>query len=208
MQEVSKILPHLAKQNAGGESQLGDLRACAKFTLIAATCKNGFIAAPGHVDANLSRGDFSSQADKEHLRQFLRGESDLCVMGRVTYQHFAERLTKYRVIVFSNSPRLDLRGAGHEVFSPRGDSDEISLLQRCAAGDEPRRVTILGGSQVYTWFLKRGLVDRAYITTEKSVDISDGLPLHTLPSDPFNSAERRYVMLDQQTVLTEYIFRR
>jgi dihydrofolate reductase len=116
------------------------------------------------------KGDFSkysSAEDKKWLSAKI-AESDVVVMGRTTYEkHLKDQPKKKPLIVFTRSIsglRIDESSSEIHFFH---DSKE-ELLNLCNLL-QYNTVTILGGSEVYHWFIEQKLVTDLYLTVEPLV---------------------------------------
>lgn len=102
---------------------------------------------------------FTSREDKALLRDKIQ-EADCLLLGRKTYELSRSILGKRPCIVFSRSAS----------YSDLNDS-VINNLHNYG-----QKFLLLGGSQIYHWFLNRGLVDELYLTVEPIV-LAQGVPL-------------------------------
>ncbi|MEK7619207.1 MAG: dihydrofolate reductase family protein [Patescibacteria group bacterium] len=126
------------------------------------------------IDGKISTGpgnfpDWTSVEDKNFLHQML-DSSDVAVVGRTTFELAKKPLSKRNCIVFTKSVsdfRTEREGL---VFcNPSG----ISLARLLGSY---ARIAVLGGTGVYTWFLKKGLADNLYLTIEP-ISFGAGVPL-------------------------------
>jgi dihydrofolate reductase len=133
---------------------------------------DGFIALHrGH-----STVEWRSGADARFLTERLDdlGEAGVIVVGNTTYHEVIDRLSKRNCIVFTRSVSTVKRV--HETLllcNPEG----VSLASILEDYD---KVALLGGTQVYTYFFDRDLIDELYLTIEP-VDFGDGLTLLERP---------------------------
>ena len=129
------------------------------FTVLAVTTIDGRIARyRGHLS------DWSSQEDKDALHAEL-DRSDVIVIGRTTYQLVEDRLAGRNCLVFTRSVEGVVRRGEHCLYCNADQVDFEDVLTQYGYG----RVAILGGTQVYSWFLKRNLIDELYLTIEPLV---------------------------------------
>jgi dihydrofolate reductase len=135
-----------------------------KIIAIAAITLDGRIAAyPGHFS------DWASPEDKGLLHGLL-DQSDLVVVGNTTYITAAVPLAKRNCLVFSRSPKGIERHNERLSFCDPEKSNLRQLLDRY------KTIAVLGGTQVYTYFLERNWLDEIYLTIEPLV-FGNGLPL-------------------------------
>lgn len=196
-----------ASERSPHHAALVALRERCHFTLIAAISADGFIAARNHHNPEYSQGDFSSLEDRTQMRRVIKEESDCCVIGRVTYEIYGARLAPYKCIVLSRNSEISLFSDNHQQLAMGSDPSELlRFVGPFSSGDSKSRVLILGGAEIYTWFLEAKLVDRALITVEQGVELKEGTRLHHLSRDPFMSAQGESQVLAPGTILTEFKF--
>ena len=141
-----------------------------KIVAIAAITIDGKIARnQGHFT------DWTSPEDKTFLRGFLN-TCDAIVVGNNTYKTAEAPLSKRNCIVFT-----------HDVESTRQARENLLLCNPANASIETvlepyRIVALLGGTQTYSYFLHRNLIDELYLTIEPVV-FGDGLPLFKCEND-------------------------
>lgn len=114
------------------------------------------------------QGDFSkysSPEDKAFLQQKI-AESDVLIMGRITYEkHSKSRKSSKPVIVFTRSVNgLKIHDEKHSEVHFFHDKKE-DLIHLCDLL-QYHTVTILGGAEIYHWFLEQKLVTDIYLTVE------------------------------------------
>ncbi len=127
-----------------------------KIVAVAAMTLDGKIAAE-----NGRSTDWTSPEDKDFLHDFL-DKSEVVLVGRKTYELAAAQLAKRKCIVFSRTGDLKRRSE-NLLIADLADTDLKKLLAPY------RTATLLGGAQIYTYFLERGLVDELYLTLEPVV---------------------------------------
>ncbi|MBI5466311.1 MAG: dihydrofolate reductase [Candidatus Kerfeldbacteria bacterium] len=136
------------------------------FTALAVTAIDGKIARyPGHLS------DWASPEDKDALHAEL-DRSDVVVVGRATYELVKDRLDSRDCLVFTRSVKGLVRQGEHCLYC---NADQVNLADVLVQYGY-KRVAILGGTQVYSWFLKHNLIDELYLTIEPLV-FGAGLPL-------------------------------
>ncbi len=141
-----------------------------KITMIAAVSLDGKIARHDH-----EMTDWTSKEDKRVLYREL-DRSDAVVVGRKTFEVARKPLSRRNCVVMTRS----VRGARQK--SPRLtylNPARVGLLDFFQARGY-RRVCVLGGSEVYTYFLTHGLLDDIYLTIEPVV-FGSGVPLFATP---------------------------
>jgi dihydrofolate reductase len=107
--------------------------------------------------------DWTSPEDKTFLRSLL-DKSDAVVIGNNTYKTAAGPLSKRNCVVFTRAVRDTERRSDNLVYY---NADGLTPI---AAILEPyRTVALLGGTQVYSYFLERNLIDDLYLTIEPVV---------------------------------------
>lgn len=140
----------------------------ATITAVAAITLDGRIA--------LHRGhpsDWTSREDKQFLHSFL-DTCDAIVIGNNTYRTAKKALSKRNCIVFTRSVPATKRLANNLLScNPRGANLRALLNQY-------KKVAVLGGSAVYTYFLEHNLLDELYLTIEPLV-FGKGLSLFESP---------------------------
>lgn len=107
--------------------------------------------------------DYASPEDEAWLKRCI-DESDVLVMGRKTYEIHVKKHSK-PLIVFSKQVKhfqVDQQ-KNPEVHwfndSPENFDNLCNLLKY-------KKITILGGAQIYHWFLYRRLITDLYLTVE------------------------------------------
>ena len=129
-----------------------------RIELIAAISINGKI-----TDKTGSFSKYSSKEDQEFLHKKIKA-SDVLVMGRKTFEKHVEKAKK-PMIVFSRQVRhLETDKKDGQQITWFNDSRQeflniIDLLQY-------KKVTILGGAEIYHWFIKQNLLTDIFLTVE------------------------------------------
>jgi dihydrofolate reductase len=107
--------------------------------------------------------DWTSPEDKTFLRSLL-DKSDVVVIGNNTYKTAEGPLSKRNCIVFTHAVRDTERRRDNLLYYNAGGPSPIEAVL------EPyRAVALLGGTQVYSYFLERDLIDDLYLTIEPVV---------------------------------------
>jgi dihydrofolate reductase len=119
--------------------------------------------------------DWTSAEDKVVFRDHMNS-SDVVVAGNNTYRTAEIFLSKRNCIVFTRSvPTLERRRYNLLMLNPEGVSIEEFLSSY-------QTVALIGGREVYTYFLERGLIDNLYLTIEP-LAFGNGLDLFRWESD-------------------------
>lgn len=143
-----------------------------KVILIATITADGYTARDAHHLV-----DWSSKTDKGTFVKLTR-EMGVIVMGANSFGTIQRDLSTHnrRVIVYTRHPdRVDTSYAETTSEEPE------ALLKRLEA-EGVTGVAICGGTQIYTMFMKAGLIDDLYIVSEPVI-IGSGL---TLFDEPMN----------------------
>ncbi len=166
-----------------------------KVTAIAAISLDGKIA----LDAN-HPSDWTSKEDKQFLRSKL-AEQSLIVIGNNTYKASQGPLSSRNCLVFSRSVEGTKKVSDLLTYCNPQSPDELkTLLEKYA------QVFVLGGAQVYSYFLDHGLLTDLYLTVEPIV-FGTGLSLF---GDEKNlnaklSLESSHELNKQGTLLLHYL---
>jgi dihydrofolate reductase len=129
-----------------------------KIFIIAATSADGFIAKDSTHSAF-----WTSKEDKARFVKLTK-EAGVVVMSSVTFATLPRPLKERRNIVYTRTPEKfagDPKYEGVELTS----ENPADLINRLTA-EGIQSVAICGGSQIYTLFMKTGLVDTIYLTIE------------------------------------------
>jgi dihydrofolate reductase len=122
-----------------------------KVFIIAAVSADGFIAKDSQHAAM-----WTSKADKKRFIELTK-HAGVVVMGSATYKTMGRPLKERVNIVYSKSQTFE----GAEV-TQKSPLELIGELESRGF----KEVAICGGSQIYTMFMKAGLVDTIYLTLE------------------------------------------
>ncbi|MAF14187.1 MAG: hypothetical protein CMI53_04850 [Parcubacteria group bacterium] len=135
-----------------------------KFTAVVVSTIDGKIAKNSKHNVN-----WSSTEDKVFLRQKI-AEHDVVVVGRTTFKVARKALTKKK---FSSRNYIVLT---RSVKTFKKDSPQITYLNpskvnlKKFVGDLGyKKICVLGGTQIYSLLLKKGLIDEIYLTIEPLV---------------------------------------
>lgn len=135
-----------------------------RIAAIAAVTLDGKIA---HSSTHFT--DWTSKEDKAFLGKEL-DRSDLVVVGHNTYRIAQAPLSRRRCLVLSRQTEGVERRSEKLFFCNPAHTCMADLLTPYT------RVAVLGGTQVYTYFLENNLLDVMYITIEPLI-FGRGLPL-------------------------------
>ena len=103
--------------------------------------------------------DWTSPGDKLVFREHMNN-SDVVVAGNNTYKTAEIFLSKRNCIVFTRSvPTLERRRDNLLLLNP----EAVPLAEILSPY---QTVALIGGTDVYTYFLERGLIDNLYLTLE------------------------------------------
>jgi len=136
------------------------------FYAIAAVSLDGRIAKDSHHLTN-----WTSVADKNFLHKKLDA-SDVVIVGNNTFKIAREPLSKRNCIIFTRAIAQERRENENYLYVNPAGVDVVELLKN----KNYHRVAVLGGTQVYSWFLEKNLLDEIYLTIEPIV-FGSGLPL-------------------------------
>lgn len=143
-------------------------------------------------------GDFakySSDEDKEWLAQKIE-ESDVLVVGKKTYEaHLKNGQRKKPLIIFTRSIKglkIDEEKNTEAYFFHDKKEDLLNLLDLL----QYDIVTILGGAEIYHWFLEQKLVTDIHLTVEPVI-FSKGKPLLT---GNFLNEQKSWLLKESKTL--------
>ncbi len=122
-----------------------------RIFIIAAVSADGYIAKDSHHPAM-----WTSKADKRRFIELTK-RAGVIIMGSATYKTIGRPLKDRVNIVYSKSQNFE--GVEMTQDSP------IDLIKKLEARGF-KEVAICGGSNIYTMFMKAGLVDTIYLTVE------------------------------------------
>jgi dihydrofolate reductase len=127
------------------------------------------------IDGKIARNanhpsDWTSPEDKAAFRKSLV-EIDAIIIGHTTYRLHESRLVNRRCIVFTRSVVDQERKNENLLFyNPQGPTSIRQVIQPYYS------VAVLGGTQVYSYFLEHELIDEIYLTIEPII-FGEGLNL-------------------------------
>ena len=164
-----------------------------KCFIIAAMTADGFIA----KDSQHSPMNWTSKDDKKRFIELTK-KAGVVVMGSATYKTIGNPLKERVNIVYSKSKTFE--GAEVTQKSP------VELLQELESRGF-KEVAICGGSQIYSMFMKAGVVDRLYLTLEpfifgKGIKLFDEPMLYHLVLENSGQADNGALLLDYKVNYT------
>ncbi len=174
--------------------------------LIAAITQDGFIARE-----TTEAAVWSSKEDKQFFHARTR-QAGLMVMGQITYQTIGRPLPGRITTIYTRNPEKipnsqdisQLPKYSTPSSTPRVFTTALpipELIQLLSDKNYPE-LAICGGSSIYTQFMKSGVVNTLYLTTETTISFGIGIPLFTesinLPT-PIKTTS-----LSPTTILNEY----
>lgn len=135
--------------------------------IIAALTADGFIAR----DAGHSPFNWTSKEDKARFIRLTK-DAGVVVLGSATFTTFPKPLKDRRNIVYSRtktftSPEGSALVGGYPLVETTQQSP-AELVKRLES-ENAKAIAICGGSQIYTAFMKAGVVDKLFLTVEPVV---------------------------------------
>ncbi len=132
-----------------------------KYTAFIAASIDGRISKNSHAKI-----DWTSKEDWSFLQKSLKS-FDAVVVGRNTYELAKKNLEKRNTFIFTNK---NLKSYGSVHFLQPKNSNLSKIFASYS------KVAILGGTQVYNYFLEKAMLDELYLTIEPIV-VLDGVPM-------------------------------
>lgn len=137
-----------------------------KYTAIVAVTIDGKIARHGDGGS-----DWTSLEDKAFMRAKLQ-EMDVVVVGRTTYQQYQKPLSKRNCVVFTRSVSKSKKESENlTYFNP-----QVAKIENLINENKYQNICVLGGSQIYSYFLENKLLSELFITVEPII-FGNGIPL-------------------------------
>ena len=115
--------------------------------------------------------DWTSPEDKDFLHEKL-DESDVVIVGNNTYQTALEPLSKRNCMVVTRRVKTTKKISENCRLVNLENVDIIDLINK----NNYKIIDVLGGTQIYSWFLKNNLINDFYLTIEPVV-FGSGRPL-------------------------------
>jgi dihydrofolate reductase len=160
--------------------------------IIAAMSADGYIAR----DSSLPSTAWTSKEDKKRFVAITK-KAGVVIMGLNTWKTFGKPLKDRLTVVYSPEPIADLP-EGVEITA-KSSADLLAELD----GRGFKEAAICGGSQIYTMFMKSGLVNKLYLTIEPVV-FGDGIRLFKENLD-YKLKLIESIKTEDGTLLLEYI---
>ena len=126
-------------------------------TMIAVASLNGYLARDEKDDMQ-----WTSEEDKKQLHQFLKNHTDISIIGRKTYDLAKHIFQEYPCLILTRDVETKEQVSDH---SWKINPEKTSLIEFI----EERRwqnISVLGGKEVYTYFLNKNLIDEIRLTIE------------------------------------------
>lgn len=163
-----------------------------KFCAIAAITLDGKIA-----KSSSHTFEWTSKEDKEFLHEQLK-LYDSIIVGRRTFELHKRELLKYDTVVLS---RKETTSGMHNAkyMNPKKES-----LNKYLETKQYRKNAVLGGQEIYTYFLKHDLLDELYITVEPVI-FGKGLTMFNKTAKSNFTLESCHQLNNQGTLLLHYI---
>ncbi len=135
------------------------------FTLLAVVTIDGKIAKrKNHIS------DWGSPEDKDYLHAEM-DKCDVIIIGANTFKLVKDRLVNRNCIVFTR--RYDiLVERGNVIYVNPAKVNLFSVLKKY----KYFKIAVLGGTEVYNWFLLKNKIDEIQLTIEPLI-FGNGLPL-------------------------------
>jgi len=135
-----------------------------KTFIIAALTADGFIA----KDSRHTSTEWTSKADKKRFVELTKA-AGVIVMGSSTFKTINRPLSDRTIIVYSRNSKFEMEGVETTQLPPQ---ELLKSLEERGF----KSVAICGGSQIYTMFMKAGVVDTLHLTIEPHL-FGKGVPL-------------------------------
>lgn len=148
------------------------------FTLIATLSLDGRI-----TRGNREGSGWTSKEDKQWLQKEL-ARYDALIMGRKTFDTISRPLVPRNRIIFTHSQLFCCSQEHQHKQCTVAFSGDMDMLRKLLAHQRWTHVAVLGGTQIYDWFLARNLISEMYLTLEPAI-FGSGKPLSAqLPNPP------------------------
>jgi dihydrofolate reductase len=147
--------------------------------------------------------DWTSPEDKEILHKH-EDESDVIILGNNTYKTAQVPLSKRNCIVLTRSvATVERRSDNLLLYNPQG-----MPIEKVLGGY--KTAVLLGGTEVYTYFLERDLIHEIYLTIEPVI-MGSGLSFFDYDGElnkKFIGASIPQLLNEKGSVLLHYKYRR
>lgn len=154
------------------------------YTALAAVSIDGKIAA--HAKQFTS---WTSKEDKDFLHKHL-DRSDVVVVGRNTYETAKKPLSIRNLIVITRQVKKSTRKNLRLTFFNLETENLDKFIRKAGY----KRVAVLGGQKIYTYFLEKNLLNEIYLTIEPVIF---GKGLSMFGSEKFEIRKWRFVSIKQ-----------
>ncbi len=157
------------------------------------------------IDGKIARysghaSNWTSKEDKRHLHK-IEDSCDVMVVGRKSYKLAQKPLSKRNVVVFTRSVETTQKESERLVLLNPQNVDFVKF----AAEKNYSRACVLGGPEIYSYFLEHNLLDELYITVEPLV-FGEGLGLFNRPVETKNFKLKSVKKLNKcGTLLQHYV---
>ena len=122
------------------------------------------ITLDGKIARSSSQKGWTSPEDQVHLHKTER-LCDVLVMGRKSYALAKSKLAKKSVVVFTSSiKKIEEKSKNLVYLNP-----SVINFKKYVWDKNYKRVCILGGTEVYSYFLERNNIDELWVTIEPIV---------------------------------------
>jgi dihydrofolate reductase len=140
-----------------------------KIIMVAAISKDGFLTKGKNPDVS----EWTSDADKAFFKE-IKSKHKLFVIGRKTFDPGAIKAVSgtLKIILTSNPAKFRKHSQNGQIEFM--NLSAVEFVQKYQ--NSYKTCLLLGGSQVYTEFLRANLVDEIYLTVEPTIH-SSGTPL-------------------------------
>ncbi len=166
-----------------------------KSTLVAVTSLGGHLARCENDEMA-----WPSKEDKAQLHEFLEKQTDICIIGRKTYDLSSSAFEKYPCLILTKS----VDGLVKVSEKDWKMNPEKTSLRTFLEDHNFQKVSILGGQEVYKYFLNEGFVDELRLTIEPII-FNKGLPLFSeLNHDQSLQAIGHQTLNDEGAMLLRY----
>lgn len=131
--------------------------------IIAAVTTDGFIGR----DQDDRSFDWTSSEDTRCYIDMIK-KADVIVMGTRTFKSVKRHPKNSHYIIYTRSP-AGFINPRPEVITAEATDDSPNILLERLAKEGKKKIAICGGSSIYSLFMKSGLVQKIYLTTEPIV---------------------------------------
>ncbi|AKI96822.1 dihydrofolate reductase family protein [Kosmotoga pacifica] len=165
-----------------------------KVSLVAVMSVNGLLARDDKVST-----DWSSKEDKAFFKEFTM-KTGVVVMGRKTFETIGSTPLSGRLnVVMTRKPHIFQKHRHQNLFFT--NMEPKTLLKYL--GDKGfNHVAVIGGPQIYSLFLEKGLITDLYLTIEP-LFLSGRIGFKYLQRD-YNLHLEEIIRLSHNTILLHY----